>query len=177
MAPIAALFFRSAVLFAAFTASPALVQAAEPVRPNTAPARVTIDSDTVISIDGRKVFPIGFTMAPPPGAKSPRGVEGLRELRDAGALMLRSGPMGPGKWDDAGIAREREWLDAAARNGMYAMPWLKELSGVPGREGPKADALRRIVTMFKDHPGLGVWKGEDEPEWGRKPVPPLRTAY
>jgi hypothetical protein len=31
--------------------------------------------------------------------------------------------------------------------------------------------------MFKDHPGLGVWKGEDEPEWGKKPIPPLRTAY
>jgi hypothetical protein len=149
-----------------------------PPRPNTAPSRVTIDPDTtVISIDGRKVFPIGFTMAPPPGAKSPRGVEGLRELREAGALMLRSGPMGTAKWDEAGVAREREWMDAAARNGMYTMPWLKELSAVAKPDGPKARELRRIVSMFKDHPGLGVWKGEDEPEWGKKPVPPLRAAY
>jgi hypothetical protein len=44
-------------------------------------------------------------------------------------------------------------------------------------DGPKASELRRIVSMFKDHPGLGIWKGEDEPEWGKKPVPPLRTAY
>jgi hypothetical protein len=144
---------------------------------NTEASRVQIEGDNILSINGRKVFPIGFTMAPPPGSRSPRGVEGLRELRDAGALMLRSGPMGMGKWDEAGISREREWMNAAARNGMYAMPWLKEVAAVPDRDGPKAKELRHIVSMFKDHPGMGVWKGEDEPEWGKKPVPPLRNAY
>jgi hypothetical protein len=177
MAPTTAIILRSVAVLAAFFTGTPRARAADAVRPNTAPSRVTIDSDTILSIDGRKVFPIGFTMAPPPGAKSPRGVEGLRELREAGALMLRSGPMGKEKWDEAGIAREREWMDAAARNGMYAMPWLKEFAAVPGPDAPKAADLRRIVSMFKDHPGMGIWKGEDEPEWGKKPVPPLRAAY
>jgi len=141
------------------------------------PSRFTIDRDNVLLVNGTKVYPIGFTFAPPPGAKSPRGVEGLRELRDAGALMLRSGPSGNGRWDDAYLPREREWLDAAARNGMFAMPWLKELAAVPDRNGPKAQRLRQIVSRFKDHPGLGIWKGEDEPEWGKKSIPPLRMAY
>jgi len=33
--------------------------------------------------------------------------------------------------------------------------------------------LRKVITAFRDHPGMGVWKGEDEPEWGKKPVPGL----
>jgi hypothetical protein len=141
------------------------------------PSRVRIDPENVLVVNGRKVFPIGFTLAPPPGAKSPRGVEGLRELREAGALMLRTGPTGNGRWDEAYVAREQEWMDAAARNGMLTMPWLKELAAIPDRSGPKAERLRQIVARFKAHPGMGIWKGEDEPEWGKKPVPPLRTAY
>ena len=67
-------------------------------------------------------------------------------------------------------------MDAAARNGMYTMPYLKELAAVPDRSGTKAAELRRIVTLFKDHPGLGVWKGDDEPEWGKKAIPPLAAV-
>jgi hypothetical protein len=33
-----------------------------------------------------------------------------------------------------------------------------------------------LVNRFKDHPGLGVWKGADEPEWGNYPIPPLIRA-
>jgi hypothetical protein len=144
---------------------------------NSGPSRVTIGPDNVLVFNGRRVFPIGFTLAPSPGALSPRGVEGLKELREAGALTLRTGPTLNGTWDEAYLAREREWLDAAGRHGMFCMPWLKELSAVPNKQSPRAEKLRRIIGMFKDHPGLGIWKGEDEPEWGKKPVPPLRNAY
>jgi len=150
-----------------------LASAAEP----PAPSRVTLGPDNVLLFNGRRVFPIGFTLAPPPGARSPRGVEGLKELREAGALTLRTGPTGNGSWDAAQLVREREWMDAAARHGMFTMPWLKELAAIPNAQSPKAEKLRRIVRLFQGHPGLGVWKGEDEPEWGKKPVPPLRTAY
>lgn len=141
------------------------------------PSHVAIGPDNVLLVNGRRVFPIGFTLAPPPGALSPRGVEGLKELREAGALTFRTGPTGNGSWDDAYLAREKEWLDAGARNGMLAMPWLKELAAIPDPGSPKAEKLKRIVGLFKDHPGLGVWKGEDEPEWGKKPIPPLKNAY
>jgi hypothetical protein len=144
---------------------------------NRRPSKISLSPDNVIVIDGRKVFPIGFTFAPRPGALSPRGVEGLKELREAGALMMRTGPSGAGRWDDAYLATERAWMDAAARTGMYTMPWLKELAAITEGDAAKAEKLRRIVRMFKDHPGMGVWKGEDEPEWGKKPVGPLRRAY
>jgi len=34
---------------------------------------VTINSNNVLAINGRDVFPIGFTLGPPPGAKTPEG--------------------------------------------------------------------------------------------------------
>jgi hypothetical protein len=37
--------------------------------------------------------------------------------------------------------------------------------------------LRHVIDTFKDHPGLGIWKGDDEPEWGKQPVPNLERAY
>jgi hypothetical protein len=36
--------------------------------------------------------------------------------------------------------------------------------------------MREIVARFKNHPGLGAWKGDDEPEWGKRPLPPLIRA-
>jgi hypothetical protein len=37
------------------------------------PSQVTINTDNVLVIDGRKVFPIGFTMPPAPDGKTPDG--------------------------------------------------------------------------------------------------------
>src|SRR5262249_33704141 len=36
-------------------------------------SHVTIDRDLALVIDGKKVFPIGFTMPPPPDGKTPEG--------------------------------------------------------------------------------------------------------
>src|SRR5207237_4365743 len=59
--------------------------------------------------------------------------------------------------------------------GMHCLPYLREYSRV------KSDAdetkLVALINRFKDHPGLGVWKGDDEPEWGKVPLPPLIRAY
>jgi len=38
----------------------------------------------VLVVDGKKVFPIGFTMPPPPDALAPNGKNGIAELSDAG---------------------------------------------------------------------------------------------
>ena len=56
-------------------------------------SQVTINHDTVLVIDGKKVFPIGFTMPPPPDGKAPNGRNGIEELRHAGATFLRTGVM------------------------------------------------------------------------------------
>src|SRR5689334_4501001 len=50
---------------------------------------VNITSENVLVINGRKVFPIGFSPGPPNNGKTPAGGDALQELRDAGALLFR----------------------------------------------------------------------------------------
>ena len=140
-----------------------------------AASHVTIDGDHALTINGQKVFPIGFTMPPPPDGKAPNGKNGIEELGAAGATFLRTGVMG-GPWDDAAIAKEKAYQDAAARYGMYCWVFLRELGSIEENAPRREAMLRKVVTTFRDHPGMGVWKGEDEPEWGKKPVPPLIRA-
>src|SRR5438105_2486847 len=49
--------------------------------------KVIINSDQVLIIDDKKVFPIGFTTPPPPEGKTPEGKNGIEELADAGATF------------------------------------------------------------------------------------------
>src|ERR1044072_8203900 len=80
--------------------------------PASAASQAKINSDLVFEIDGRKVFPIGFTMPPPPDGTTPEGKNAIEELAAAGATFMRTGAQG-GDWDDASIAREEGWLAAA----------------------------------------------------------------
>jgi hypothetical protein len=80
-------------------------------------------------------------------------------------------------WTDAAIAKEKAYLDTAARNGMYCATNLRELSSLPDGNAKREAALRRLLGELKSHPGLGVWKGVDEPEWGKHPLEPMRRAY
>src|SRR5262245_26036587 len=73
-------------------------------QPNTAPSKVFITPEHVLSIDGRKVFPIGFGIPPAPDAKTPTGKPALQELRSAGALLLRTGPVSGGRRRSAASA-------------------------------------------------------------------------
>ncbi len=138
---------------------------------------VTINPNNVLVVNGRKVFPIGFTMPPKPDAKAPNGKNGIEELRDGGGTFMRTGPTGEGDWDDKSIALEQQYMDAAAKYGMYCLPWLKELSALDEKHPEREATLRKVIARFKDHPGLGCWKGEDEPEWGKKPIAPLQKCY
>jgi hypothetical protein len=138
--------------------------------------KVTVNEDKVLEINGKRVFPIGFTMAPAPGMKAPNGNDGLKELHAAGGSFLRTGPNGNVRWSDKYIEQEQKWFDAAADAGMYCLPFLKELSTIdPGEEKLEA-MLKKVVERFKDHPAMGCWKGADEPEWGNEYIEPmLRT--
>jgi hypothetical protein len=163
---------------AAYAAALALISTAA-----AQPSHVAITSDHVLSINGKPTFTIGFTHPPPPDARAPNGKLALEEFRAAGAVFIRTGPMatpaGQPKscWDDAWIARQTAYLDAAARAGMYCLPSLKELSAIGENSFKREARLRYIVRRFKNHPGLGVWKGDDEPQWGNRPVGPLLRAY
>jgi hypothetical protein len=133
-------------------------------------SRVTIDRATgVLVVDGAKVFPLGLSNPPPPGSKAPSGKDGLKELADGGASFIRTGS---GRWSLAGIeeqlAAERAVEDAAAANGLHCWLYLGETPDLPERApGQPASVneqlLTRIVNEFKGHPGLGAYKGMDEP--------------
>ena len=60
-----------------------MLGASAAAQPNTAPSKIVVTPEHVLSINGRKVFPIGFTVVPPPDAKTPWGKPALEELRDA----------------------------------------------------------------------------------------------
>jgi hypothetical protein len=138
-------------------------------------SRVTVNADQVLEINGRKVFPVGFTLPPPPDGRTPDGKDALQELADAGGTFMRTGTSGE-DWSPATIEREQRWLDAAAKRGIYCWPFLRELASLTPADTAREAMLREVVSRFKDHPGLLAWKGVDEPEWARHPVEPLLRA-
>jgi hypothetical protein len=136
------------------------------------PSRVVVDADRVLVVDGKKTFPIGFTMPPLPDGKTPSGGNAIEELHNAGANFLRTGVMGTA-WNDAAIELEQRYQDAAARYGMHCLLNLRELGSIGPNETSKEASLRKLIDRFKGHPGMGVWKHVDEPEWGKHPIPPM----
>ncbi len=135
--------------------------------------KMTYGPDLVFQIDGKKIFPIGFTMPPPPDGKTPSGKSGIQELADAGANFMRTGK---GKWNKDEIAYEQKYEDAAARAGMHCLIYLGDLASLKPDETKREALLREVVNRFKNHPGFGAWKGADEPEWGHHPLAPLMRA-
>ncbi len=92
-------------------------------------SRVSIDPTGALVIDGKKVFPIGFTMPPPPDGKTPAGKDAIAELRATGATFHRTGVQGQA-WNDAAIRQEERYQEAAARNGMRCWVNLRELASI-----------------------------------------------
>jgi hypothetical protein len=131
---------------------------------------MTYGPDLVFQIDGKKVFPIGFTSPPPPDGKTPTGKNGIQELADAGATFLRTGHR---DWEKKDIDLEQQYEDVAARNGMHCLVYLGELASIKPDDKRREATLRDVVNRFKNHPGFGAWKGADEPEWGHHPIEPL----
>lgn len=134
---------------------------------------VAVDRSTgALLVDGRRVFPIGLSNGPPPGARAPSGVDALAEVAAGGANFIRSGRP---DWNleslDRQIAAATELLDAAAAHGLHC--WL-QLGDVPNLSArtPAAneELLTSIVGELKDHPALGAWKGVDEPANPNRPA-------
>jgi hypothetical protein len=134
---------------------------------------VTLDSTGVLQIDGKKVFPICLSNPPPFAKKAPSGKKALAEVADAGVTLIRSGLETWSLADfDAQYAGQRAILDAAAAAGLRCWLWLGNAASHP--TNPHADEvllMTDIVNDFKNHPGLGLWKGADEP------ANPLRGQY
>ncbi len=75
---------------------------------------------------------------------------------------------------DAQIATERAKLDAAAAHGLTCWVWLGTLTNQPaGSPSAQDRMLVRVVEGLRGHPGLGAWKGQDEP---RNPFHPALSV-
>ncbi|MEK7404652.1 MAG: hypothetical protein AAB225_06050 [Acidobacteriota bacterium] len=138
--------------------------------------RVSIRSDGVQLIDGKPVFPIGFTKAPPADGKTPEGRDAYAELRGAGTVFHRTGPA-KGQWGPETEATLDHILERSAAAGIFGAITLPDLQALGPEDKAKEAELRRVVTKYRGHPGLFCWKGEDEPEWGKVPVDRVQRFY
>ncbi len=136
-------------------------------------AHVTLDGTGVLSVAGKKLFPLGLSNPPPLGRKAPSGKQGLDEVAEGGITLMRTGLE---TWSlaelDGQIAQQRQLLDAAAAAGLLCWVWLGNAATHPvNPTSTPAELMTDIVNTFKAHPGLGVWKGADEP------ANPLRGTF
>src|SRR5205823_1693610 len=61
-------------------------------------------------------------------------------------------------------AAEKKLEDAAAAHGLYCWLWLGDAPNLPTTPGSTNEQLLgKITDAFKAHPGLGAYKGFDEP--------------
>ncbi|GMV96642.1 MAG: hypothetical protein AMXMBFR83_10040 [Phycisphaerae bacterium] len=137
---------------------------------------VTVNADHVVVINGRKVFPIGFSGGPPLNGLTPDGGDAWREIREAGGTFFRTGASN-GDWNDQVIADEQARLDAAAARGLFCWINLRELSTIAPGDAARESRLREVVNRFKNHPGLGFWKNFDEAAWGGQPADHMVRGY
>jgi hypothetical protein len=124
---------------------------------------VTVTADNVLVINGKKVFPIGFSPGPPNNGKTPSGGDALQELRDAGALLFRMTQTTD--WDSTVVSNQQAALDWAYQHGMFCWVNLRELSEFAAGDTTTEASLRNIVDTFRNHPALGLWKNFDEAWW------------
>jgi hypothetical protein len=116
-------------------------------------------------LSGKRVFPLGLSDPPPVDGVAPSGLPAWEEIAAAGVNFVRNYSV----WTRAAFAEQLSSvvteLDAAERHGLRV--WLA-LAGVD-RDLSHAPLLEALVDAVKGHPGLGVWKGVDEPALGRVP--------
>ena len=136
---------------------------------------VTVNSDRALVINGRKVFPIGFSPGPPTNGKTPTGGDALEELRGAGSLLFRMTQTTD--WSSQVISNQQAALDWASQHGMYVWLNLRELSKFSATDTNTPASLRNIVNTFKNHPAVGLWKNFDEACWGGVSEADLQRGY
>jgi hypothetical protein len=117
-------------------------------------------------VAGKRVFPLGLSDPPPVDGTAPNGKPAWAEIASAGANFARNYTV----WTSGAAAEQiltlGQELEVAAQHGMQL--WVA-LAGIDNNLSRKS-LLDRIVNTLKPHPGLGVWKGADEPAHGHIPA-------
>ncbi len=146
------------------------------VRGNVTATEVTVNSDGVLVVDGQPVFPIGFSKAPPRDGKTPYGEDAYAELKTNGTVFHRVGPPSR-QWGPVAEAELDDTLDRSAEARLLGAIFIPDLTAIQSGDAAKEEELRRVITKYANHQALGWWKGQDEPEWGRVPVPWVQKFY
>ena len=125
-------------------------------------------------LGGKTVFPITLASGPPLTGRDPvSGLNAWAEVAAAGVKMLRIYP----HWKPADAAEQiqsaKEELIAASSHGLRLWVGLYNVANGLAQK----DLLEEIVDKLKDSPGLGAWKGADEPLHGNVPAHGLIDAY
>ena len=123
---------------------------------------------------GKRIFPLGVSDPPPLGSTAPdSGLDAWAEIASAGVNFVRNYTV----WRAAGIDEQiiavGQELDAAPEHGLQL--WLA-LAGLDANLEQQS-LLDKVVDTFKGHPGLGVWKGVDEPAHGHVPAAGCIEVY
>jgi hypothetical protein len=134
----------------------------------------TIDAATDdLLVGGSRVFPLGLSDPPPLGSTAPSGLDAWDEVAGAGVNFVRNYTV----WTSDGVGEQliavAQELDAAPQYGLQV--WLA-LAGVDNDLSQQA-LLDQVVNTFKAHPGLGAWKGADEPALGHVPAAGCVAVY
>jgi len=124
-------------------------------------------------VNGRRVFPIGLSDPPPVSGVTPDGRAAWAEIAAAGVTFVRNYTV----WTAAAAAEQiislEQELDAATTHGLQVWAGLAGIDNDLSRKR----LLDEVVTTLRSHPGLGVWKGADEPAHGHVPAAGCIEVY
>jgi hypothetical protein len=137
-------------------------------------APVTVDAATGdLRVQRKLVFPIGLSNPPPVDGVTPSGASAWAAIAAGGVTFVRNYTTWQASSLDEQLISVGHELDVADDHGLRL--WLG-LAGVAVSLSTQS-TLDRIVSAFKGHPGLGVWKGADEPAHGRVPAAGCVAVY
>ena len=162
--------YRSMGLVLIFFVLPLALAAAQ------GPIKVSIGTGGQFTVDGKPVFPIGFTTGPPLGASTPDGNNGFAELAKNGFVFFQwlshQQPWGPGPQ-----AQLDSLMKEANQYGIKVAPSVAALAEITPAEHDKTAQFESVVERYRDNPAMFLWKGVDEPQWGKVPPENMKVFY
>ncbi len=138
-------------------------------------ADVKIEGNGALTFDGKRAFPIGFTVFPSVTAKAPSGANAYAELAKNGVVFNRCGTVG--KWDARAETALDSMLAQALKTGVLCAIYIPDLAVIAPADEAKRQELRRVVRKYRNNSAVAFWKAADEPEWGKVPPENLRAYY
>src|SRR3954469_16338276 len=118
--------------------------------------------------------PLGVSDPPPLGTTAPgRGNDAWEEIARGGVNFVRNYTVWAAATADRQLTAVAAELDRAEQHGVQV--WLA-LAGVDANLD-RRPLLDKIVNAFKQHPGLGAWKGVDEPAHAGVPAEGMVEGY